>query len=71
MPRNPMKEGPSDAALSIRVPTQMIARADALIPALAAEGIKRGQTHASRSLVIKAALEEGLKVLEQRHGKPR
>lgn len=71
MPRKPMKSGPSDAALSIRVPATIIARADALIPALAAEGIKHGQTHASRSLVIKAALEAGLSVLEQKHGKSR
>ncbi|HSP97462.1 MAG TPA: hypothetical protein VL049_09510 [Candidatus Dormibacteraeota bacterium] len=53
------------------MPTDIIRRADALIPALAAEGIKSGETRASRSLVIKAAIMEGLKVLEQRHGKPR
>ncbi len=64
-----MESGASDAALSIRVPAQLLQRADALIPAVAAEGIKRGQTHASRSMVIKAAIEEGLKVLEVRHGK--
>jgi hypothetical protein len=67
MPRKPMKPAASDAALSIRVPVDVLRRADALIAPLVAEGIKHGQTHASRSLVIKAAIEEGLKVLEARH----
>jgi hypothetical protein len=66
MPRKAMKPA-SDAALSIRIPVEFLRRADALIPAVAAEGIKQGQTHASRSLVIKRAIDEGLKVLEQKY----
>jgi hypothetical protein len=56
----------SDAALSIRVPLEYLRRADALIPMIATEGLARGQTHASRSLVIKQAIDEGLKVMEAR-----
>jgi hypothetical protein len=59
----------SDTVLSVRVPADFVRRADALILTVAAEGIKHGQTHASRSLVIKRAIEEGLKVLEGRHGR--
>lgn len=57
----------SDAAISIRLPTDIIKRADALVAALATEAAAQGITRVGRSVVIKRALLEGLQVLEQRY----
>ena len=57
----------SDAALSLRLPTELLQRADALIPSLATEAVARGETRVSRSIVVKRAIEEGLAVLEGRY----
>lgn len=57
----------SDAAISIRLPTDIIKRADALVAALAREAADQGITRVGRSVVIKRALLEGLRVLEERY----
>jgi hypothetical protein len=57
----------SDAALSLRLPVDMVKRADALIPALAKEAAEQGFTRTTRAVVIKRALLEGLRVLEERY----
>ena len=57
----------SDAAISIRVPTDIIRRADALVTPLAEEAAGQGITRVGRSVVIKRALLEGLRVLEERY----
>src|SRR5215475_13623313 len=50
----------SDAAISIRLPTDIIKRADALVAPLAQEAALQGITRVGRSVVIKRALIEGL-----------
>lgn len=57
----------SDAAISIRLPTDIIKRADALVDPLAREAAGQGITRAGRSVVMKRALLEGLQVLEARY----
>jgi hypothetical protein len=57
----------SDAAISIRLPTDIIKRADALVAPLAHEAAQQGITRVGRSIVIKRALLEGLRVLEDRY----
>jgi len=57
----------SDAAISIRLPTDIIKRADALVAPLAHEAAAQGITRVGRSVVIKRALLEGLRVLEERY----
>jgi hypothetical protein len=57
----------SDAAISIRLPTDIIKRADALVTAVAEEAALQGITRVGRSVVIKRALLEGLTVLEARY----
>jgi hypothetical protein len=57
----------SDAAISIRLPSDIITRADALVGPLAREAAAQGITRVGRSVVIKRALLEGLRVLEERY----
>ena len=57
----------SDAAISIRLPTDVVRRADALVAPLADEAAAQGITRVGRSVVIKRALLEGLRVLEERY----
>ena len=54
--------------LSVRVTPDIAKRADALVPAIAKVMAPQGVTRVTRSVVIKQALEEGLKVLEAKHG---
>lgn len=49
--------------IALRLPPALIARADELVPVLAATGELVG---VSRSLVLRLALDEGLRVLERR-----
>jgi hypothetical protein len=51
---------------SIRIPSALLARADELVPLIAATGELVG---ASRSLVLRLALVEGLRVLARRYGR--
>ena len=66
---SPFRGGALSVA-AIPLPFDMLRRADALIAALATEGLKQGLTHASRSLVLKRAIAEGLTVLEAKHSRP-
>jgi hypothetical protein len=68
MTKGKRSAGPApDAALSFRVPADLIDRADALIPHLATEAVAQGFTRVSRSVVVKRALAEGLAVLERKY----
>jgi len=49
------------------LPTDIIKRADALVTPLAQEAASQGITRVGRSVVIKRALLEGLRILEERY----
>ena len=49
---------------ALRIPPALLARADELVPVLAATGEHVGVT---RSVVLRLALAEGLRVLQRRH----
>jgi hypothetical protein len=66
MGRKPVRITASDR-VSVRVTPDVAKRADALIPALLKEFGPRGFTRVTRSVVIKQAIEEGLRVLEERY----
>lgn len=51
--------------IALRLPVAMIARADELVPAIAATGELVG---VSRSLVLRLAIDEGLRVLRRKYG---
>ena len=51
--------------IALRLPPALIARADELVPVLAATG---ELVRVSRSLVLRLALAEGLRVLRRRYG---
>jgi hypothetical protein len=51
---------------SLRIPPSLLARADELVPLVAATGELVG---ASRSMVLRLALAEGLRVLARRYGR--
>ena len=51
---------------SLRIPMALLARADELVPLVAATGEVVG---ASRSVVLRLALAEGLKLLARRYGR--
>jgi hypothetical protein len=67
MPKRGKQPAASDAALSIRLPADIIKRADALVPLITDEAMAHGFTRVSRSVVVKRALLEGLRVLEDRY----
>lgn len=69
MGRTPKRVTASDR-ISVRVTPDVGKRADALIAAMAAEYAPQGFTRVTRSVVLKRAVEEGLRVLEERY-KPR
>lgn len=50
--------------IALRLPPALIARADELVPAIAATGEHVG---VSRSLVFRLAIDEGLRVLARRY----
>ncbi len=58
----------SETPTTIRLPAEVLARAEDLVEVLQAdpEAIKWGRI--SRSTVLRLAVVEGLKVLERRHG---
>lgn len=51
--------------IALRLPTSLIGQADELVPRIAASGEQVG---VSRSLVLRMALKEGLRVLARRYG---
>jgi hypothetical protein len=50
--------------VALRIPVALIAKAEALLPALAASG---EHVNPSRSTLLRLALTEGLRVLERRY----
>ena len=66
MGRKPVQITASDR-IGLRVTPDVAKRADALIAPLAKEYAPQGFTRVTRSVVLKRALEEGLRVLEQRY----
>lgn len=57
---------PHTPVTSLRIPAAQLAQADELVPLVAASGELVG---VSRSLVLRMALAEGLKVLARRYGR--
>jgi len=55
--------------LSVRLHADLLARLDALVPVFAADAALAPTGRADRSDVLRAALLEGLEVLEGRHPK--
>ena len=53
--------------ISVRVTPDVAKRADALIKAMVAEYAPQGFTRVTRSVVLKRAVEEGLRLLEERY----
>jgi hypothetical protein len=66
MGRKPTRITASDR-VSVRVTPDIAARADALIAPMLKEFAPQGFTRVTRSVVLKRALEEGLRALEQRY----
>jgi hypothetical protein len=64
MPKR-MKVSP-DAAVSLRLPTDLLRRIDALIPSIAIAAVSEGETRVSRSWALRRALEVGVEELERR-----
>lgn len=58
----------NETPTTIRLPAEVLTRAEALVEVLQAdpEAVKWGRI--SRSTVLRLAVVEGLKVLEQKHG---
>jgi hypothetical protein len=65
--RKPKVTAASDR-VTLRVTPDVAKRADAIITPMAAEFAPQGFTRVTRSVVLKRALEEGLRVIEQRYG---
>jgi hypothetical protein len=65
-----MKVSP-DAAVSLRLPTDLLRRVDALIPSIAITAVSEGETRVSRSWTLRRALEVGVEELERRARKTR
>lgn len=57
---------PHTPVTSLRIPAGQLAQADVLVPLVAASGELVG---VSRSLVLRMALAEGLRVLARRYGR--
>lgn len=60
----PALEEPMDPTLTIRLPEEIMARADALIPALEADPAIRAHGRVTRSTAIRIAILRGLDALE-------
>jgi len=58
---------PDRQPVNIRLPADVIKRADALVPRITDEAVAQGFTRVSRSVVVKRALLEGLRVLEEKY----
>jgi hypothetical protein len=71
MGRKPTRIATASDRISVRVTPDVGKRADALIQAIARETAPQGFTRVTRSVVLKRALEEGLRVLEQRYSATR
>jgi hypothetical protein len=70
MGRKPKITTASDR-VTIRVTPDVAKRADAIIAPMATEFAPQGFTRVTRSVVLKRAIEEGLRVLEDRYRPPR
>jgi hypothetical protein len=69
MPRK--SKGLSENPVTLRLPADLLRRADALVPALGRDGrtaVLAGMI--TRSVVLRLALAEGLQILEARHRPP-
>ncbi len=62
------KRTTSDAMLTMRVPADLLARGDALVPKVAADtDLATTMGRVTRSAVLRLALLEGVKTLERRY----
>lgn len=59
-----------DMTVNVRLPRDWLARADALVGALEKLEDVRAYGRVSRSMVLRLAVLEGIKVLELKHGFP-
>ena len=66
MGRKPVRVTASDR-IGLRVTPDIAKRADVLIPPMLKAYAPQGFTRVTRSVVLKQALEEGLRVLEERY----
>ncbi|MCB9779453.1 MAG: hypothetical protein H6742_12880 [Alphaproteobacteria bacterium] len=69
-PPTPASPGPDSGGttqLSLRLPTSLVARAEALVEAMRVSP-PPGVTRVTRTLVLRLALERGLSALEADHG---
>lgn len=67
MGRKPVKITSASDRVTLRITPDIAKRADAIIPPMSAEFAPQGFTRVTRSVVMKRALEEGLRVLEERY----
>jgi hypothetical protein len=67
MGKKPTRIATASDRISVRATPDIAKRADALIAAIARESAPQGFARATRSVVLKRALEEGLRVLEERY----
>lgn len=65
-----MNDTKKSGAISLRLPGELLARADALIPKLAELGAATSTGEVNRSHVLRLALTLGIAQLEQQHAKP-
>ncbi|MCB9797280.1 MAG: hypothetical protein H6741_31715 [Alphaproteobacteria bacterium] len=61
---------PPQTQIAIRLPAELIERADALIPTLEGDRELRTWGRVSRAAVIRLAVLRGLEALEREHGVP-
>ena len=62
-----MARGDGGTQIALRIPSQALKRADALIPKLARNTTISALGHVTRSTVMKLALMRGLELLEQEY----
>ncbi len=68
-PLSPRPYPPSETLISIRLPKALLKRVDALVKTLARNPAFSAMTRVTRSGILKAALVEGLPIVERRaHG---
>lgn len=61
-------EQDDDVVVNVRLPRDWLARADELVAALEKADDVRAYGRVSRSMVLRLAVLEGIKVLETKHG---
>jgi len=59
-----------DSQIVVRIPAELVARLDALVPALEADPAVHVFGKVTRSTVVRLAVAAGLGALEARHVKP-